>query len=241
MTTLKTLLFVSVSLGLANPACAQADAPARSIQIRTVLHDPAQPSAVLFVPSQGGSLAKLNLASEGLTDPQVASVVNGSLSLFSSAVVDPKDPNAKLSATTKVPAEMSRMIVLVVPAAKGTTPPYRMLILDDSAKAFGKGESRVVNLTPVEFAMEVGDAKIRIPAANVTPVPRITKLNEFNQAQTNFYYKEGESWAVFSERQLQYIDTIRRIFLISTTPGAVQPDIRTIVDYSQASQPVPPK
>jgi hypothetical protein len=35
---------------------------------------------------------------------------------------------------------------------------------------------------------------------------------------------------VFTERQLQYLDASRRLFIIHATPGALQPTITTIVD-----------
>jgi len=49
-------------------------------------------------------------------------------------------------------------------------------------------------------------------------------------AQTNFYYKQAEEWVAFTERQLQYLDTTRRIFLVHLTPGSTEPIVRTIVD-----------
>ena len=61
-------------------------------------------------------------------------------------------------------------------------------------------------------------------------MPPVTKVNEFNMAQTNFYYQQGEAWVVFTERQLQYLDASRRLFIIHATPGALQPTITTIVD-----------
>ena len=61
-------------------------------------------------------------------------------------------------------------------------------------------------------------------------MPPVTKVNEFNMAQTNFFYQQGEAWVVFTERQLQYLDASRRLFIIHSTPGALQPTITTIVD-----------
>lgn len=38
----------------------------------------------------------------------------------------------------------------------------------------------------------------------------------------------------FTERQLQYLDAYRRIFIIHITPGAIQPAVTTIVDTAPA-------
>jgi hypothetical protein len=56
-------------------------------------------------------------------------------------------------------------------------------------------------------------------------------------AQTNFYYQQAGSWVPFTERQLQYLDDYRRIFLVYATPGAVQPSVTTIVDTVTSMPP----
>jgi hypothetical protein len=200
-----------------------------SVLIRGLLHDPSKPNAQFFVGKVGESMVPLKLAEEGLTEGQKVPVVNGSLNLYSSATVDPKNPAASLAATVKVPAGSGRLIVVILPAAQGT-PPYRMVTLSDDPKAFPWGESRAVNLTPVDFALEVGDLKLPLPSGKITPVPKVTKVDEYNRAQTNFYYKQGAQWVVASERQMQYVNNLRRLFLIFKAPGALAPDVRTIVD-----------
>jgi hypothetical protein len=211
--------------------------PSGALMVRAVLHDPLQPLTELFTAAPGGAVGKLNLAVEGLGDPQPVTPVNGSLVIYTSDQVDPSNPKASLAATAPIPAGARRLIALIV-AAPGATPPYRMMLIDDSAKGFPTGESRVVNLTPVDFALEVGEHKIGLASGKVTRVPPVKSVNEFNQAQTNFFYRRGEAWEAFSERQMQYLDEMRRIFLIYSTPGAVQPEVRTIVDYA-APAPVP--
>jgi hypothetical protein len=65
----------------------------------------------------------------------------------------------------------------------------------------------------------------------------VSKKDEFNMAQTNFYYKEKDAWVPFIERQLQYVDTTRRIFLVYLTPGSTQPFVTTIVDNATVAPP----
>jgi len=203
------------------------------LQIRAVLHDPAKPNARFFVGKPGAAMEPLKLAEEGLTDPQQVTTDHGTLNLFSSATVDPQNPLASLAATVKVPQGFGRMIVIILPAPQGL-PPYRMVVLGDDAKSFPWGESKVVNLTPVDFALEVGDQKLVLPGGKITAVPKVTHVDEYNRAQTNFYYKQADQWVVAVERQMQYVGTLRRVFLIYKTPQALAPDVRTLVD------PLPP-
>lgn len=222
---MKTHLFATLLLVLAGSASGQDSA----VQIRAVLHDPAKPDARFFVGKVGETLLPLKLAEEGLTESQKVPVENGSLNLFTSATVDKANPQASLAATVKVAEGAGSLVVIILPSGEAA-PGYRMVALDDRPAAFPWGESKAINLTPVEFALEIGDQKLTLPGGKVTPVPKVTKLDEYNRAQTNFYYKEGDQWVVAAERQMQYLATLRRIFLIYKSPGALAPDVRTIID-----------
>ncbi|MEO5714393.1 MAG: hypothetical protein ABIT37_12975 [Luteolibacter sp.] len=174
-------------------------------------------------------MVPLKLAEEGLTDPQKVTTDNGNLNLFSTPTADKNNPQASLLATIKVPAGQNSLSVLIFPVPNAT-PPYKMVLVDDTPKAFPWGESKAVNLTPVDFALEIGEHKIVSPGGKITPVPKVKKVDEYNRAQTNFYYKQEDQWVVAAERQMQYVNTLRRLFLIYKDPGALAPDVRTIVD-----------
>lgn len=237
-------LLLLATLGLVSAVHAQqapASAPAQAgLQIRAVLHDTVHPVADLYLPDQTGRLVKLNLQPEGLTTPQSTSLINGSLVLFNNDKVDPKKPEAAaaLAASVAVSPSISKGILIVLPAPPDTKPAYRAVFLEDSPTAFPKGESRVISLLPVETAIEAGEHKLPIQPGKIVVVPPVKKRNEFNNAQTNFYYREGEAWVAFTERQLQYLDAFRRVFIVYATPGSSQPFVRTILDVAPA---VPPK
>ncbi|MEO5915375.1 MAG: hypothetical protein ABIS50_14170 [Luteolibacter sp.] len=225
MTNRLLLASLAALLGLVKPATAQDS----TIQIRAVLNDPSNPEAKFYVGKVGETMTLLKLAEEGLTDSQKVTVENGSLNLFTTPTVDKNNPQAGLAATVKIPAGPNSLIVIILPAPHGT-PSYRMMVLDDDVKSFPWGESKAVNLTSVDFALEVGGQKILLPGGKITPVPKVTKLDEYNRAQTNFYYKQEDQWVVAAERQMQYSNMLRRVFLIYKLPNALAPDVRTIVD-----------
>jgi hypothetical protein len=234
---LKLLLgtLAAVLLPLASPA--QQAGGGGSLQIRAVLHDPVNPVADLYLPDQTGQVVKLKLIGEGLSEPQTTTPLNGSLVLYHKPVSDPKNPGTSLAATARIPAGMKRAIIVVVPAAPDTKPAYRMVLIDDSPGAFPGGESRVLSLVSFEAALQAGEHKLPLKPASVTKVPAVKQVSEFNMAQTNFYYKEGPAWVAFTERQLQYLDEFRRIFLVYLTPGSTQPFVTTIVDTAPATLP----
>lgn len=201
-----------------------------ALQVRAVLHDPVRPMAELYLGGKDGSMVKLPLTPGALTAPQPVFPLNGQLVVYDNPVVDPKAPETHLAAACKIPAGARRGILVLLPAGTGAKPPYRALFLEDSAKNFPMGESRVLTLLPVAAALEIGEHKLPVEPGKITRVPPVRSVNEFKRAQTNFYYKEDQSWVPFTERQLQYLDAYRRLFIVHVTPAAVQPSVSTILD-----------
>ncbi len=229
MTFRKFLIPIAI-LGLSAVARAQQGGGDASIQIRAVLHDPAHPVVDLYVPDQGGVPVQLNMSPGSLSDAKITKPVNGTVLFYNTGAFDPKKPMENLAATIAVPQNVKRAIVILVPGPPDSKPALRCVLIDDSPQGFAKGESKVLSLIKVETAIEAGEHKLPVLPGKITNVPAVKKLNEFKMAQTNFYYKEGTSWVAFTERQLQYVDQFRRIFIISATPGATQPFVTTIVD-----------
>jgi hypothetical protein len=235
---LKHSLWLLTVIWLPVAGRAQQDEAQVPVQFRAVLHDPVHPAAVLFYMDKTGTVAPLNFRPQDLTRPLFTLPVNGSLVLYDKADIDPKKPEASLAASVKLPPNIKRAIVIVLPAPAGSKPAYRMVLIDDSAKAFPKGEARALPLVGVETAIQAGEHRLPIHPGKITNVPPVRKVNEFNMAQTNFYYKQGETWVPFTERQLQFLDAYRRVFIVHVTPGALQPSVTTIVDTTTV---VPPR
>lgn len=234
MIRIHSLWLLSVVL-LSVAGHAQQENASNPVQIRAVLHDPIHPTAELFYTNQQGGVVKLAFRPHDLTQPLFMLPVNGTLVLYDKADVDPKKPEASLAASVKLPPDLKRAMVVVVPAPADTKPAYRMVVIDDSAKAFPKGESRVLPLIAVETAIQAGEHRLPIHPGKITSVPPVREVNEYNMAQTNFYYKQGEAWVPFTERQLQFLDACRRLFIVHVTPGALQPVVTTIVDTAPAT------
>lgn len=235
--TRKSFLCILVVVGLNLAANAQEKEKPTPVQIRAVLHDPVRPVADLFYTDENGTVVQLNFRPQDLTDPLFMLPVNGSLVLYDKAAIDPEKPAESLAASVKLPPDIKRAIVVVLPAPAGGKPAYRMLLIDDSEKGFPNGESRAISLIGVETAIQAGEHKLPVNPGKITRVPPVRKVNEFNMAQTNFYYQQGGSWVPFTERQLQYLDACRRLFILHATPGALQPTITTIVDTNTRMTP----
>lgn len=202
------------------------------LQLRSLLHDPLNPFAELYVQDGSRKLERLNLSMEGLTAPQTVTLAKGKLSLYSSPAINPEKPLENLVATTTVPDGLKRAMVLIVPASKTDKLSYKLMVVNDSFATFPKGESRVINMTRLPFAIKVGEHSKEVPAAKVVAIPPVTKVNDMNQAQTVFYQKIDTKWVLLSERPTQFTGENRNIFLLYQLPDMQEPQIRTILDTS---------
>lgn len=220
-----------LAAGLSVTAFAQPEASAK-VRIRAVLHDPMKPFAEMYVADATGKLERLNLAMEGLTEPQTVTLPKGVLMLYSSSTIDATKPLANLLASAAVPEGVKQAIVFILPAADEGKAPYKLMVLNDSAAAFPRGESRVINLTRLPLAVRVGEHSLEVAPAKIVAVPRVTKLNATNQAQTSFYRKADKEWVLLSERPMQFTATLRNLFLIYLMPNVEAPQIRTLIDTS---------
>jgi hypothetical protein len=226
-----TLLFPAlVTLASASLLQAQQDSAKTQLEIRTVLHNPGKPLPSLFVSNPAGKIEKLQLLPSGISPKQLVIVLNGSLVLHDKAAVDPNNPQASVAASVKVPQNMKQAIAIILPSEAGKKPAFRVVLQDDSSTGFPKGESRILSLVPLESAIQAGEHKVSVPSGKITAVPSVKKVNSFNMAQTNFYYKQEASWQLFTERQVQYLDDIRRIYIIHVVPGSNAPSLATFVD-----------
>lgn len=233
----KSSLPVLAVVGLSLALHAQEKDTAVPVRIRAVLHDPVNPIAKLFYADKSGAVVPLEFRPQDLTEALFMLPANGSLVLYDKAAIDPENPAASLAASIKLPPDLKQAVVVVLPAPPGGKTAYRMLLIDDSKKAFPNGESRALSLINVESAIQAGEHKLPVKPGKITAVPPVKKVDEFNMAQTNFYYQQGGSWVAFAERQLQFLDASRRIFIIHATPGALQPTVTTIVDTLPSAPP----
>ena len=212
---------------------------AAPLSVRAFLHDPSRGVAELYVKDVKGNVVKLCLVPEEIGKAQATVPVNGSLVLFNTAAVDPKNPEPSIAASIAVPKNMQRAIIIILPGPANSKPAYRMVLIDDSSAAFPPGESRILAFVPFETAVEAGEHKLLCKPGIITRMAAVRKLNPYNMAQTNFYYKKNDAWLVFDECRMKYIDAFRQVFIVHIRPGGTAPLLTTLVD--QVPKPAPSK
>jgi hypothetical protein len=95
----------------------------------------------------------------------------------------------------------------------------------------------MIHPLPLSMLAVLGLSLAVVAQDNKTPAPVQIRavLHDPVKPIANLYYKNSDVWAPFTERQLQYLDVCRRIFIVHVTPGALQPTITTIVDTNLKS------
>lgn len=230
MSSFRFCLFFLVGSSVA--LLAQEKKQVMPVRVRAVLHDPVRPVANLFYSDKTGAVAPLLFRPQDFSEEMVMLPVNGSLVLYDKATIDPEKPQESVAASVKIPETLKQVMCVVVPYPNGTKPAYRMILIDDSEQAFPRGESRILSFIAAEAVIQAGEHRLSVLPGKMAKLPPVRRVNDYNMAQTNFYYQRGTSWEVFTERQLQYVDACRRLFIVHVTPGALQPTVTTIVDTS---------
>ena len=223
-----TFLIALVVSGLSSHLHAQEQV--QPVRIRAVLHDPMGTAAELFYRDETGAVMPLVFKPQDLSEPMSVLPLNGSLVFYDKPEIDPENPAAGVVASVKLASGLKRAIAVVLAAQDDTKPAYRILLIEDSEKAFPGGESRAVSLVNANIAIEAGEHKVPIEPGKITRIPAVKKVDDFHMAQTNFHYHHQDAWIPFAERQLQYVEASRRIFIIHSTEGALHPRVSTIVD-----------
>lgn len=200
------------------------------VRIRVVLHDPVRPVAELFYLDSEEKIARVEFRPQDFSDAFLTLPVDGALVLYDKAAVDPANPGASVAAKVSLPQGLKQAACVILPGPADGSPAYRMVLIEDSEAAFPPGESRVLSLIKTDTAIQAGEHRVPVRPGKVNRVPPVRKVDAFNMAQTNFYYQHAGSWIAFAERQLQYVDACRRLFIVHATPGALQPTVTTIVD-----------
>jgi hypothetical protein len=205
---------------------------ARDIQLRAYLHHPTQPvqEAMEITTAAGEKLPLIWRNGEWSERMQLSTDAAELLFLAKDGL-----PAAKAN----IPANTDQLLIILVPETKADAKlPFRAMTLDASASAFPWGTSQAVSLLGQgETAVQAGEHRIAIHAASIAKIPAVTKRDDFHMAQVNFYYRENNEWVPFTERRLQFVDDMRRVFLIYSTPGAQQPFVTTLIDHQPRREP----
>ncbi|WP_035605021.1 hypothetical protein [Haloferula sp. BvORR071] len=137
----------------------------------------------------------------------------------------------KPAAVAKVPAGMNAAILVFLPAEKGAEIPWRVLVVEDSAKTLPDGGAFVANLHQQEIRFVVGQSKILLKPGTTHSMARPEGRDEFNMAPVVFQFPQKDnSWATASESMLRFVPGGRYLMFAYVDPPSGRPRIMTCKD-----------
>lgn len=188
----------------------------------------------------------LNVAEEGAEIPctvttntlsaEVACFAKGTVLSFISS------GDRKPAANATIPANVSNAILVFVAAAKAPNAlPWRVFVIEDSAKNFPDGGAFVANFHNQDIRFVIGESKIMLHPAGFHGFPLPAKRNNFNMAPVVFEFLQENKWRTASESMLRFLPGMRYLIFAYVDPSSGRPRIATFQDFKTSSKPKPPK
>ncbi|WP_367873755.1 hypothetical protein [Luteolibacter sp. Populi] len=147
----------------------------------------------------------------------------------------------KLVATATIPAGVTSAILVFIPAPKPAQVPWKVLVIDDSAKTLPDAGAFVANLYNQEVRFVLGASKIMLKAGTSHSLPRPEPRDEFNMAPVVFQFQQKQDkWATASESMLRFVPGARYLMFAYVDPASGRPRIMTCKDSYRPPPPPPP-
>jgi hypothetical protein len=144
----------------------------------------------------------------------------------------------KPAATAKIPANLKSAILVFLPKPKETAGlPWRIFVIDDSAKNFPFGGALVANLHRGDIAFTVGEHKIKLHPGTSHGLARPTVLDDFNMAPVSFQFQQQDTWRIASESKLRFVPAIRYLIFAYLDPSSGRPRLSTLQDFKPLPAP----
>jgi hypothetical protein len=148
----------------------------------------------------------------------------------------------KPAATAKIPSDQHSAILVFIPAPSPPSPlPWRVFVVDDSAKSFPDGGAFVANFFSKDIRFVIGEHKVQLRPSQSHGVASPTQRDEFNMAQVVFQFQEETTWRTASESLLRFLPGMRYLICAYIDPASGRPRIATFQDRAPAPVKAPAK
>lgn len=143
----------------------------------------------------------------------------------------------KPAGVAKIPSSATAAILLFVPAPadKPDGAPWRVLVIEDSAKNFPDGGAFVANFHSGNIRFVLGEHRGALRPGGLKGYARPSERDTFNMAPVVFQFQQEDKWRIGNESALRFLPGMRYLILAYTDPTSKRPRIRTIQDLLPAT------
>ena len=107
---------------------------------------------------------------------------------------------------------------------------YTVQVLDMNTKVFKMGHSKIVNLTPLETVVQVGEHEASIAAWDRAEFSKVEELTGVNMANISVSYLEKDTKHVAYQSRIRYSDDMRSVMIVYTDSRSERTMVRIIKD-----------
>lgn len=146
------------------------------------------------------------------------------------------------AATATIPADVKSAILVFValPKAPGTLP-WRVFVIEDSAKNFPDGGAFVANFHSQDIRFVIGENKLMLHPAGSHGVARPTQRDDFNMAAVAFQFQQGDNWRNASESMVRFLPGMRYLMFAFVDAASGRPRVVTFQDQATTAVAPPAK
>ncbi len=138
----------------------------------------------------------------------------------------------KPAAAAKIPAGVNKAILVFVAGVPGQDSlPWRVFVIEDTAKNFPDGGAYVANFHQQDIRFVLGDNKLMLKSGGAHGFEQPEKRDQFNMAPVVFQFQQKEDWRTASESMLRFIPGVRYLIIAYVDPASKRPRIATYQDF----------
>ncbi len=135
-------------------------------------------------------------------------------------------------ATATIPAAIKSAILLFVADPRtGSSPPWRIFVIEDSDKNFPDGGAFVANFHNQDIRFVIGENKVILKPSKSHGVTRPAQRDDFNMSPVVFQFQQGDAWKDASESMLRFLPGSRYLMFTFVDATSGRPRIVTFQDF----------
>lgn len=225
---------LSLCLLLLYPALTLAD-DGRKVDCRFVSLSSDAPPPALLTTSADGAETPVAVPTGALSAPSPCFSKNNTISFLTAADRTP-------AATATIPADVKAAILVFVAAPKAPGAlPWRVFVIEDSAKNFPDGGAFVANFHSQDIRFVIGETKLMLRPAGSHGVARPAQRDAFNMASVAFQFQQGDTWRDASESMMRFLPGMRYLMFAFIDPASGRPRVVTFQDQATTKAPAAAK
>lgn len=173
--------------------------------------------------TNGGAAQPVRLSTANITAPVILPVTGGEAVISSGA-----GDKAVIAAKVKIPAEISKALVVFVPAPAGSAEPYKAFAIDYSHDRFPLGTYRLVNVSKRAVRGAIGRKFAEVQPGGIAGI-ELEGENGATQG-VKFEFQEEGKWNRLTETRCAVRRDRRWLVCVYQDPATQRMNLRSIPD-----------